>query len=61
MAAVPGLGGVMLTFDEFVGGVESFGSRIPPPPCRTLGDGRMMRAAIAHPAQPFAGSRQPSS
>ncbi len=30
VAAVPGTGGVLLTFDEFVGGVTSFGERIQP-------------------------------
>ncbi len=29
-AAIPGLQGVMLTFDEFVSGVENFGTRIQP-------------------------------
>jgi pyrimidine oxygenase len=30
MAEIPGLGGVMLTFDEFISGVENFGTRIQP-------------------------------
>ncbi|MDR3538742.1 MAG: pyrimidine utilization protein A [Acetobacteraceae bacterium] len=30
MADIPGLGGVMLTFDDFVSGTEAFGSRIQP-------------------------------
>lgn len=30
MAGIPGLGGVMLTFDEFVSGVELFGTRVQP-------------------------------
>ena len=30
MAAVPGTGGVLLTFDEFEAGVEAFGTRIQP-------------------------------
>lgn len=30
MAAVPGMGGVLLTFDDFVQGVENFGTRIQP-------------------------------
>jgi pyrimidine oxygenase len=30
LAAVPGLAGVMLTFDEFISGTESFGARIQP-------------------------------
>ena len=30
LAAIPGLGGVMLTFDEFVSGIEVFGTRIQP-------------------------------
>ncbi len=30
MAAVPGVQGVMMTFDEFVGGMENFGTRIMP-------------------------------
>ena len=30
MATVPGLGGVLLTFDDFVEGVENFGERIQP-------------------------------
>jgi pyrimidine oxygenase len=30
MATVPGLGGVMLTFDDFVEGIEVFGTRIQP-------------------------------
>lgn len=30
IAAVPGTGGVMLTFDDFVGGIEEFGTRIQP-------------------------------
>jgi pyrimidine oxygenase len=30
MAAVPNTGGVLLTFDDFVAGVEAFGSRIQP-------------------------------
>jgi pyrimidine oxygenase len=30
MAAVPGTGGVLLTFDDFVEGVEKFGTRIQP-------------------------------
>jgi pyrimidine oxygenase len=30
MADLKGLSGVMLTFDEFVGGVEMFGHRIQP-------------------------------
>ncbi len=30
LATVPGVQGVMLTFDEFVGGVETFGTRIQP-------------------------------
>ena len=30
MASIPGLGGVMLTFDEFIGGTDIFGSRIQP-------------------------------
>jgi pyrimidine oxygenase len=30
MAGIPGLGGVMLTFDDFVAGVEIFGTRIQP-------------------------------
>jgi len=30
MAAVPGTGGVLLTFDDFLEGVEAFGSRIQP-------------------------------
>jgi pyrimidine oxygenase len=30
MATVPGLGGVLLTFDEFISGVEAFGRRIQP-------------------------------
>ena len=29
-AAIPGLQGVMLTFDEFVSGVVNFGTRIQP-------------------------------
>ena len=30
MAAVPGVQGVMLTFDDFVVGMEQFGTRIMP-------------------------------
>jgi len=30
MAAVPGTGGVLLTFDDFIKGVEAFGTRIQP-------------------------------
>ncbi len=30
MAAVPGVRGVMLTFDDFVIGIEQFGTRILP-------------------------------
>jgi pyrimidine oxygenase len=30
MAAVPGVRGVMLTFDDFIVGMEQFGSRILP-------------------------------
>jgi pyrimidine oxygenase len=30
LAAIPGMGGVMLTFDEFIGGTETFGTRIQP-------------------------------
>ena len=30
MATVPGLGGVLLTFDEFITGTETFGTRIQP-------------------------------
>ena len=30
MATIPGLGGVMLTFDEFISGTELFGSRVQP-------------------------------
>jgi pyrimidine oxygenase len=30
MAAVPGTGGVLLTFDDFIEGVEAFGTRIQP-------------------------------
>ena len=30
MAAVPGTGGVLLTFDDFEAGVEAFGTRIQP-------------------------------
>lgn len=30
IAAIPGLAGVLLTFDEFVGGTETFGRRIQP-------------------------------
>ena len=30
VAAVPGLAGVLLTFDEFVTGTEVFGTRIQP-------------------------------
>jgi pyrimidine oxygenase len=30
MAGVPGTGGVLLTFDDFVEGVENFGTRIQP-------------------------------
>ena len=30
LAAIPGLGGVMLTFDEFISGTEAFGTRIQP-------------------------------
>jgi pyrimidine oxygenase len=30
MATIPGLGGVLLTFDEFLTGVEAFGTRIQP-------------------------------
>jgi pyrimidine oxygenase len=30
VATVPGVQGVMLTFDEFVSGVENFGTRIQP-------------------------------
>jgi pyrimidine oxygenase len=30
MAAVPGVRGVMLTFDDFIIGMEQFGSRILP-------------------------------
>ena len=30
MAEVPGTGGVLLTFDDFVEGVEKFGERIQP-------------------------------
>ena len=30
MAAIPGLGGAMLTFDEFITGTELFGTRIQP-------------------------------
>lgn len=30
VAGIPGLGGVLLTFDEFVAGTEAFGSRIQP-------------------------------
>ena len=30
LAAVPGLGGVLLTFDEFISGTEIFGTRIQP-------------------------------
>jgi pyrimidine oxygenase len=30
VAAVPGTGGVLLTFDDFVNGVTTFGERIQP-------------------------------
>jgi pyrimidine oxygenase len=30
VAAIPGLAGVLLTFDEFVSGTETFGQRIQP-------------------------------
>jgi pyrimidine oxygenase len=30
MAEVPGTGGVLLTFDDFIGGTEAFGTRIQP-------------------------------
>jgi len=30
MATVPGTGGVLLTFDDFIEGVENFGTRIQP-------------------------------
>jgi pyrimidine oxygenase len=30
MATIPGVGGVMLTFDDFLIGVEQFGHRIQP-------------------------------
>ena len=30
VAAIPGLAGVLLTFDEFVSGTEIFGERIQP-------------------------------
>ncbi len=30
LADVPGLGGVLLTFDDFVEGTEAFGQRIQP-------------------------------
>jgi len=30
MATVPGTGGVLLTFDDFIEGVEKFGTRIQP-------------------------------
>jgi pyrimidine oxygenase len=30
VAAVPGTAGVLLTFDDFVAGVENFGTRIQP-------------------------------
>jgi len=30
IATVPGLAGVLLTFDEFVGGTKEFGERIQP-------------------------------
>ena len=30
MATIPGLAGVLLTFDEFVSGTEIFGERIQP-------------------------------
>ena len=30
MAGIPGLGGLLLTFDEFIDGVENFGTRIQP-------------------------------
>ena len=30
MAAIDGLAGVLLTFDDFVGGIENFGTRIQP-------------------------------
>ena len=40
VATVPGLAGVLLTFDEFVSGTEIFGERIQPlmkmpPACRS--------------------------
>jgi pyrimidine oxygenase len=30
IAAIPGVGGVMLTFDDFLIGIEQFGHRIQP-------------------------------
>jgi pyrimidine oxygenase len=30
LAAVPGVKGAMLTFDDFVGGIERFGTRVLP-------------------------------
>jgi pyrimidine oxygenase len=30
LATIPGLGGVLLTFDDFVVGLENFGQRIQP-------------------------------
>jgi pyrimidine oxygenase len=30
MATIPGLAGVLLTFDEFISGTETFGTRIQP-------------------------------
>ena len=43
MAAIPGLRGVMLTFDDFIIGMEQFGTRIQP--LMLSRSGRMLAAA----------------
>ena len=53
MATIPGLAGVLLTFDEFVSGTEIFGERIQPlMKCRqhvtSLGKGRRMTEPVSY-------------
>ena len=53
MATIPGLAGVLLTFDDFVSGTEIFGERIQPlMKCRkhvtSAGEGRRMTEPVSY-------------
>jgi pyrimidine oxygenase len=47
IAAVPGTGGVLLTFDDFVKGVEDFGAKIQP----LMKSRKYVVRALAEPAE----------